>query len=129
MNAHLHSAALVTAVLGTRDGLLKAVAYGGRYGLKVRGLKYLYCYGNDTTSRKIERVKNQPFKSRPKISEIFQKHKTPYFSLPGGAGTKKTIIWDKLQVHGYLEAWLLVSIRVYKLKKSIYSVDSVMEIS
>ena len=34
-------------------------------------------------------------------------------------GTKRTIIWFKLQVHGYLEAWLLVSIRVYKLKKSI----------
>ena len=47
--------------------------YGGRYGLKVRGLKYLYCYGNDTTSRKIERVKNQPFKSTLKVSEIFQK--------------------------------------------------------
>ena len=47
------------------------------------------------------------------------KLKTPFFSAPGGAGTKRMIIWFKLQVHGYLEAWLLVSIRVYKLKKSI----------
>ena len=54
------------------------------------------------------------------ISEIQPKKlKTPFFSAPGGAGTKKTIIWFKVQVHGYLEAWLLVSIRVYKLKKSI----------
>ena len=25
------------------------------------------------------------------------KHKTPFFSLPGGAGTKRMIIWFKLQ--------------------------------
>ena len=55
------------------------------------------------------------------ISEIQPKKlKTPFFSAPGGAGTKRTIIWFKLQVHGYLEAWLLVSIRVYKLEKSIF---------
>ena len=58
------------------------------------------------------------------ISEIQPKKlKTPFFSAPGGAGTKKTIIWFKVQVHGYLEAWLLVSIRkvsIYKLKKSIF---------
>ena len=74
-------------------------------------------------SRKLERV--NIITSILKVHLKYQKYlkenlKSHFFSASEGAGTKRMLFLFKLQVHGYLEGWLLVSIRVYKLKKSIF---------